>query len=50
MRSLKASLSPVLHTNRLTLELFDRFEMYNDCLLQVINSPIAHADMGDFGI
>ena len=50
MASLGASLPTVLHTNRLTLELFDYSETHYNCLLAAMNSPTAHLNMGDFGI
>lgn len=50
MASLKASLPPFLYTNRLTLELFDYSEAHYSCLLEAMNTPTAHINMGDFGI
>ena len=50
MASLRASLPTFLHTNRLTLELFDYSETHYNCLLAAMNSPTAHLSMGDFGI
>jgi RimJ/RimL family protein N-acetyltransferase len=40
-----------LYTERLVLELFDRgIPEHYECLLGSMNSPTAHARMGDFGI
>ena len=50
MASLRASLPTFLYTNRLTLELFDYSETHYNCLLAAMNSPTAHANMGDYGI
>ena len=50
MASLKASLPPFLHTERLALELFDQSSAHYDCLLAVMHTPTAHLDMGDCGI
>lgn len=50
MASLKASLPKFLHTERLVMELFDYSEAHYDCLLSAMNSPVAHKNMGDFGI
>ena len=48
--SLKAALPVRLHTDRLTLELFDYSQAHYECLLNAMNSPTAHANMGDYGI
>lgn len=50
MASLKASLPTFIYTNRLVLELFDYSEAHYICLLAAMNSPTAHANMGDYGI
>ena len=50
MLSLKASLPQYLHTDRLVLELFDSSPVHYKCLLAAMNSPTAHARMGDFGV
>ena len=50
MESLKAALPLFLYTDRLVLELFDYTEAHYDCLLAAMNSPTAHANMGDYGI
>ena len=50
MASLRASLPPILYTNRLVLELFDYSETHYTCLLAAMNTPTAHVNMGDYGI
>lgn len=50
MESLKAALPLFLFTDRLVLELFDYTKAHYDCLLAAMNSPTAHANMGDYGI
>lgn len=49
-QSLKALLPPTIQTARLTLHLFDNSEAHYAALLSAMNSPSAHARMGDFGI
>ena len=39
-----------LYTERLTLELFDRSPAHFECILGAMNTPTAHARMGDYGI
>ena len=50
MESLKAALPPFLFTDRLVLELFNYTKAHYDCLLAAMNTPTAHANMGDYGI
>ena len=50
MTSLKAALPTHLYTERLVLDLFDYSEAHYECLLAAMNSPTAHANMGDYGI
>ncbi|KAL8832000.1 MAG: hypothetical protein Q9170_005062 [Blastenia crenularia] len=50
MASLKASLPTFLHTERLVMELFDYSDAHYNCLLSAMNSPVAHRNMGDYGI
>ncbi|KUJ14566.1 uncharacterized protein LY89DRAFT_671901 [Mollisia scopiformis] len=51
MSSMKDSVSRYLYTKRLVLELFDHNNSeHYECLLGSMNSPTAHARMGDFGI
>ncbi|CAF9927281.1 MAG: hypothetical protein HETSPECPRED_006544 [Heterodermia speciosa] len=50
MASLKAALPLFLFTERLVVVLFDYTEAHYDCLLAAMNSPTAHANMGDYGI
>ena len=44
------SLTRYLYTTRLTLELFDETAEHYECLINLMNTPTAHASMGDFGI
>lgn len=48
--SLKGSLPSHLHSERLTLELFDSTQEQNTCMLTAINSASFQASMGDVGI
>ena len=51
MSSMRTSVPRYLYTERLVLELFDHSMLeHYECLLGSVNSPIAHARMGDFGI
>jgi RimJ/RimL family protein N-acetyltransferase len=48
--SLKSILPKYLRTPRLTLELFDYSTAHYSCLLESMNTPTAHKNMGNFGI
>lgn len=50
MTSLKDALPRFLQTERLDLELFNYTPEQYQCLLDVMNSPTAHARMGDYGV
>ena len=50
MQSLKTKLAPTLETPRLRLELFNHSPTHYSVLLAAMNSPTAHARMGDLGI
>lgn len=51
MSSMRASVPRYLYTEHLVLELFDySIPEHYECLLGSVNSPTAHARMGDFGI
>jgi hypothetical protein len=51
MSSMRASVPRYFHTKRLVLELFDHsIPEHYECLLGSMNSPTAHARMGDFRV
>ncbi|KAI9712459.1 MAG: hypothetical protein M1820_001672 [Bogoriella megaspora] len=50
MTFLKDSLPKSLKTARLELELFNYSYEHYKCLLAAMNSPTAHAQMGDYGV
>lgn len=50
MGSLSEVLPKRLYTTRLSLELFDHSDEHYECFFASMNSKLAHATMGDYGI